>query len=90
MKVSYDLNFEKFLDLWSKAEKVKTKRHSISLVHCILKVSIPMLRQKYSRSRRNIELHKLGNKLTADDKKYQQKSGMVYPCKRGNYHKAGR
>lgn len=45
MKVSYDLKFEKFLDLWSKAEKVKTKRHSISLVHCILKVSIPMLRQ---------------------------------------------
>jgi len=35
-------------------------------------------------------LHKLGNELTADDKKYQQKSGMVYPCKRGNYHKAGR
>ena len=36
------------------------------------------------------KLDKLGNKLTADDKKYQQKSGMVYPCKRGNYHKAGR
>ena len=27
MKVSYDLKFEKNLDLWSKAEKVKTKRN---------------------------------------------------------------
>lgn len=35
-------------------------------------------------------MHKLGNELTADDKKYQQKSGMVYPCKRGNYLKVGR
>ena len=35
-------------------------------------------------------MHKLGNELTADDKKYQQKSGRVYSFKRGNYLKVGR
>lgn len=31
MKVSYDLNFEKFLDLWSKAEKSKDKKAQYKL-----------------------------------------------------------
>lgn len=55
MKVSYDLKFKKFLDLWSKAEKEKTKKRSISLVHCILKVSIPMLRQTLFNFLKNLQ-----------------------------------
>ena len=55
MRVSYDLNFKKFLDLWSKAEKGKDKKAQYSLVHCVLKVSIPMLRQTLFNFLKNLQ-----------------------------------